>query len=85
MKTQASNIRAGDRIIAYFKNKMQICTVRCISNPDVSNITLSVFLGERYRHSSSGTIRFKPEALVELTNRGLNVFEEETSLEPVRG
>ncbi|MGB7381159.1 MAG: hypothetical protein WA959_32030 [Rivularia sp. (in: cyanobacteria)] len=69
MKTQALNIRPGDRIIAYFKNKMQICTVRCISNPDLSNITLLVFLGDRYRHSSSGTIRFKPEALVELIEK----------------
>ncbi|MEB3218445.1 MAG: hypothetical protein VKN72_19730 [Nostocales cyanobacterium 94392] len=85
MKTQASNIRVGDRIIAYFKNKMQVCTVRCISNPDLSNITLSVFLGERYRYSNSGVIRFKAEALVDLTNRGLKIFEEETSLEPIQG
>ncbi|NJL79499.1 MAG: hypothetical protein HC836_30950 [Richelia sp. RM2_1_2] len=85
MKTQASNIRAGDRIIAYFKNKRQICTVRCISNPDLNNITLSVFLGERYRHSNSGVIRFKPEALVDLSNRALKIFEEETSLEPIQG
>ncbi len=69
MKIQALEIRPGDRIIAYFNNRMQVCTVKSVSNPDQTNITLSVFLGERYRHSSSGTIRFKPEALVELTEK----------------
>lgn len=85
MKIQALNIQPGDRIIAYFKNKMQVCTVKNIFNPDQTNITLSVFLGERYRHSNSGTIRFKSEALVDLTNRKLNVFEEETRLKPMQG
>ena len=65
-KIQASNIKPGDRIIAYFKNKMQICTVKSISNSDRTNITLLVFLGENYRYLSSGTIQFKPEALVDL-------------------
>ncbi|MGB6298718.1 MAG: hypothetical protein WBF90_21395 [Rivularia sp. (in: cyanobacteria)] len=69
MKIQALDIRPGDRIIAYFNNKMQVCTVKYVSNPDKTNITLSVFVGERYRHSSSGTIRFKPEALLELTDK----------------
>ncbi|AFY57481.1 hypothetical protein Riv7116_5083 [Rivularia sp. PCC 7116] len=69
MKIQALDIRPGDRIIAYFNNKMQVCTVKNVSNPDRTNITLSVFVGERYRHSSSGTIRFKPEALLELTDK----------------
>ena len=67
-KIQASDIKSGDRIIAYFKNKMQICTVKSISNSDQSNITLLVFLGEHYRYLSSGTIQFKPEALVDLVN-----------------
>lgn len=67
MKTQALNIQIGDRIIAYFKNKRQICTVKYISSPNPTNITLSVFSGERYSHSSSGTITFKSEALVDLT------------------
>ncbi len=66
MKIQALNIQIGDRIIVYFKNKMQVCTVKNISNPDRTNITLSVFRGERYRYSSSGIIRFKSEALVDL-------------------
>lgn len=68
-KIQALNIRSGDRIIAYFKNKMQVCTVKYISTSQLPNITLSVFLGEHYRYSSSGTIQFKPEALVNLVNK----------------
>ena len=67
-KIQALNIKSGDRIIAYFKNKMQICTVKSISNSDQTNITLLVFLSEHYRYSSSGTVQFKPEALVDLVN-----------------
>ena len=68
MKIQASNIQKSDRIIAYFKNKMQVCTVKRISSCDRTNIKLSVFLGEHYRYSSSGTIQFKSEALVDLVN-----------------
>ena len=67
-KIQAFHIKPGDRIIAYFKNKMQICTVKSISNSDRGNITLLVFLSEHYRYSSSGTIQFKPDALVDLVN-----------------
>ncbi len=78
MKIQALDIRPGDRIIAYFNNKMQVCTVKYVSNPDKTNIVLSVFVGERYRHSSSGTIRFKPEALLELSDKQK---KEEPSLE----
>ena len=67
-KTQALNIQPGDRIIAYFKNKMQICTVKYISTCDQTNLKLSVFLGEHYRHSSSGTIQFKAEAIIDLVD-----------------
>ncbi len=66
MKIQALNIKPGDRIIAYFKNKMQVCTVKYISTPNKTQIRLSVFLGERYRYTNSGTIQFNSEALVEL-------------------
>jgi hypothetical protein len=66
MKIQALNIQIGDRISVYFKNKMQVCTVKNIYNPDRTNIELSVFRGERHSYSSSGTIRFKSEALVDL-------------------
>ena len=68
MKTKASNIQNGDRIIAYFKNKMQVCTVKQISISDKPNIKLWVFQGEHYRHSSAGTIQFKSEALVNLVD-----------------
>lgn len=68
MKIQALNIQTGDRIIAYFKNKMQVCTVKCLSSSEQTNIKLSVFIGEHYRYSSSGTIQFKPETLVDLVN-----------------
>ncbi len=67
-KIQALDIKPGDRIIAYFKNKMQICTVKYISTSDQTNIKLSVFLGEHYRYSSSGTIQFKLDTLVDLVN-----------------
>ena len=67
-KIKALHIKSGDRIVAYFKNKMQICTVKRISNSDRTNIKLSVFLGEHYRYSSSGTIQFKLDTLVDLVN-----------------
>ena len=74
MKTKASNVQTGDkpngmaslRIIAYFKNKMQVCTVKQIVTSDRPNIKLLVFLGEHYRHTSAGTIQFKSETLVDL-------------------
>jgi hypothetical protein len=67
-KIQALNIQPGDRIIAYFRNKMQVCTVRYISSSDRTHIKLLVFPGDHYRHSSSGTIQFKLETLVDLVN-----------------
>jgi len=71
MQIQALNIQIGDRIVVYFKNKMQTCTVKYIRIHDQSDITLSVFPGAHYRHSSSGTVRFKSEALVNLANQNL--------------
>jgi hypothetical protein len=68
LKIQASNIKPGDRIIAYFKNKMQVCTVKYTSTGDKTNIKLSVFVGEHYRHSSSSSIQFKLETLVDLVS-----------------
>jgi len=68
MKIQALDIRVGDRIVAYFNTKMQVCTVKYILEPDQRNITLSVFIGDRYRHSASRTIRFSPSALVDLAS-----------------
>lgn len=67
-KIQALKIKPGDRIVAYFKNKMQVCTVKKTSTCDQTNIKLSVFLGEHHRPSSSGTIQFKLETLIALAN-----------------
>jgi hypothetical protein len=69
MKIQALELKSGDRIIAYFKNRMQVCTVKkYTASKDKTNITLSVFIGEHYRYLSSGIIHFKSEALVDLIN-----------------
>ena len=72
MKIQAVDIQAGDRIIAYCNNKMQICTVKYILDPDLSNITLSVSTSENSRNSISRVVRFQREALVELYAKGAN-------------
>ena len=67
MKIQALDIKSGDRIIAYFENRMQVCTVkRYTASNDKANITLSVFISEHYRYLSSGIIHFKSEAFVDL-------------------
>lgn len=66
MKIQALDIQIGDRIVTYFNTKRQICTVKHILEPDRTNITLSVFIGDRYRHSASRIVRFHSDALVDL-------------------
>ena len=68
MKIRALDIRVGDRIVVYFRTKMQVCTVQYVLDPDQTNVTLSVFAGKRYRYSASRTIRFRPDALVDLAN-----------------
>ena len=66
MKIQAADIESGDRIIAYCNNKMQICTVKHIVDPNLSNITLSVSTSGSSRNSISRVVRFQRDALVEL-------------------
>lgn len=68
MKIQALDIRVGDRIVTYFNTKMQVCTVQYILEPEQANITLSVFIGDRYRYAASRIVRFRPDALVTLAN-----------------
>lgn len=68
MKIRALDIRVGDRIVTYFNTKMQICTVRSILEPERNNITLSVFIGDRYRYTASRIVRFRPDALVALAS-----------------
>lgn len=72
MKIQAVHIQAGDRIYAYCNNKMQICTVKFIMEPDPVNVILSVSTSERSRNSISRVVRFQRNALVELHAKGLN-------------
>jgi hypothetical protein len=71
LKIQAVDIQAGDRIIAYCNNKMQICKVRDVLNPNLSTITLSVSTSENSRNSISRVVRFQRDALVELHARGI--------------
>ncbi|MGK7873165.1 MAG: hypothetical protein AB4426_07585 [Xenococcaceae cyanobacterium] len=68
MQIQALDIRVGDRIVTYFNTKMQVCTVKYILDPGQTNITLSVFIGDRYRYYASRIVRFRPDALVDLAN-----------------
>jgi len=72
LKIQAVDILAGDRIVAYCNNKMQVCTVKHILDPDLSNITLSVSTSENSRNSISRVVRFQRDALVELFAKGGN-------------
>ncbi len=74
MKIQAVDIQAGDRIVAYCNNKMQVCTVREILDPHLSNITLSVSLSEASRNSIARVVRFQRDALVELHAKNPNAL-----------
>lgn len=66
MKIQALDIKVGDRIVAYCKQKMQPCTVRRLLNSTQSNIILRVSTSVPYRESACCVIQFHREALVEL-------------------
>lgn len=66
LKVQALDIRVGDRVLIYFNTKMQVCTVRDILDSGQTNITLSVFIGDHYRHTASRVVRFRPDATLTL-------------------
>lgn len=67
LKIKALDVKAGDRIVAYCKNKRQICKVKQILDLGQSNVTLSVFTTEHYRGCLvSCVVRFHWDALVEL-------------------
>lgn len=68
MNIQALNIKVGDRIIAYCKNKMQPCTVQRLLDSTPNSITLKVFTYIPYRESASCVVQFHREALVELVS-----------------
>jgi hypothetical protein len=72
LKIKAVDIQSGDRIVAYCNNKMQVCTVKSILDPDLSNINLSVATSEASRNSISRVVRFRRDALVELYAKGIN-------------
>ncbi len=63
MKIQALDIRVGDRIVAYFNTKMQVCTVQYILIPvrPISRYQSSLAIG--YRYAASRIVRFRPDAL----------------------
>lgn len=66
MNIQALNIKVGDCIIAYCKNKMQACTVQQLLDATANNITLRVSTSIPVRESASCVVQFRREALVEL-------------------
>ncbi|EDX77684.1 hypothetical protein MC7420_3008 [Coleofasciculus chthonoplastes PCC 7420] len=70
MNIQALDIKVGDRIIAYCKNKRQPCTVQRLLDSTPNTITLKVSTCTRvhYRESASCVIQFHREAVVEMAN-----------------
>lgn len=66
MNIQALDIKVGDRIFAYCKNKMQSCTVQRLLDSTQNNITLKVSTSVPYRESASCMVQFHREALVEI-------------------
>jgi hypothetical protein len=68
MNIQALDIKVGDRIVAYCKNKRQPCTVQRLLDSSHNNITLKVSTCVPYRESASCVVQFHREALVELAS-----------------
>lgn len=69
MKIQASNIDVGDCVIAYCNQKMQVCQVHSIVEQNLQTVTLSISLPQTSRKAFRYVIRFRADALVELTTR----------------
>ena len=66
MNIRALDIKVGDRIIAYCKQKMQACTVQRLLDLTQNKITLKVSTCVPYRESASCVVQFHREALVEM-------------------
>jgi hypothetical protein len=66
MNIQALDIKVGDRIFAYCKQKRQACTVQRLLHSTQNNITLKVSTSVPYRESASCVVQFHQEALVEM-------------------
>ncbi len=76
MKILALDIKAGDRILAYCNNQMQVCTVKRVLEPDESGVTLSVSTSKHYRNSTSSILRFREDALLESSSEVAKAVEE---------
>lgn len=90
MNIQALDIKVGDRIIAYCKNKRQPCTVQRLLDSTHNNITLKVSTCNHYRESASCVVKFHREALVEMaslsnnsSNNSSKTIEQETYQERI--
>lgn len=68
MKIQALDIKVGDRIVAYCKQKMQTCRVEQLMHSTQNNITLKVSTSMLARQSASCVVQFHSDALVELAS-----------------
>lgn len=74
MKIQALDIKVGDCIVAYCKQKRQVCTVQRLLDSTHNNITLKVSTCVPYRESASYVVQFRRDALVEMA--GLQSFSQ---------
>jgi len=77
MNIQALDIKVGDCIIAYCKQKMQPCTVQRLLSSTQNNITLKVSTSAIYRESASFVVQFHREASIEMA--GLTRTQEHKS------
>lgn len=66
MKIQALDIKVGDCILAYCRNKRQPCTVQRLLDSTQNNITLKVSTSVPYRESASCVVQFHRDAWVEM-------------------
>ncbi|HEY9730123.1 MAG TPA: hypothetical protein V6D50_27065 [Chroococcales cyanobacterium] len=83
MNIQALDIKVGDCIVAYCRNKRQPCTVQRLLDSTHNNITLKVSTSVTYRESASCVVQFHQDALVEMA--GLQSFSQlgQQSLPPL--
>jgi hypothetical protein len=66
MNIQALDIKVGDCIVAYCRNKRQPCTVQRLLDSTQNNITLKVSTSVPYRESAACVVQFHRDALVEM-------------------
>lgn len=66
MDIQALDIKVGDCIVAYCRNKRQPCIVQRLLDSTHNNVTLKVSTSMPYRESASCVVQFHRDALVEI-------------------